>query len=390
MHPRPCGNVKRAGRFPRRRGDAPYQAYRERMAQWFPPQARGCTCGPHHDRLHAGVSPAGAGMHPPPTIRVRARDGFPRRRGDAPSVMSGTPPSSQFPPQARGCTTVHRSRRRRPGVSPAGAGMHRGRSPRPSSPSRFPRRRGDAPTPESANAKPAAFPPQARGCTFAKSSPAAGAVVSPAGAGMHPPPAHGCASRRCFPRRRGDAPLLVASWRKAGSFPPQARGCTSSVRRDPAIPPVSPAGAGMHPGSLRSHPGPPGFPRRRGDAPRVASPLTIRNPFPPQARGCTFAGHTDPIGRPVSPAGAGMHLRLTAVASTSRSFPRRRGDAPRPRPPACPSILFPPQARGCTLHGAGPQPARMVSPAGAGMHPVPTPPPLAAPGFPRRRGDAPQ
>ena len=389
MHPR--RGHPRAGtrRFPRRRGDAPEAPAARDMSGLFPPQARGCTVGICETVAYRDVSPAGAGMHLIRFVPGSFLDGFPRRRGDAPSASAAGDQVIAFPPQARGCTWREGRDRGGAEVSPAGAGMHRSATPTRAARPSFPRRRGDAPPPRAAGHPARRFPPQARGCTEVPGLGDQVGRVSPAGAGMHPRRASSVAVVMGFPRRRGDAPDLAIGVYFSGRFPPQARGCTRDHSRRPAHDGVSPAGAGMHRHRVHGLSSRPGFPRRRGDAP-LPGPGCPHDPaFPPQARGCTLSPSRSISGCLVSPAGAGMHPGLERPPRPGQCFPRRRGDAPPISQRLKCGFRFPPQARGCTLGCSSEALCRRVSPAGAGMHPSPTTCPGWPAGFPRRRGDAP-
>ena len=369
MHP-PQWRVDRLFEsFPRRRGDAPRVRFGRTGGAPFPPQARGCTSLRPGSTRARNVSPAGAGMHPRLWASTERGICFPRRRGDAPGDSRARPRPVPFPPQARGCTDAGRHPRDGGPVSPAGAGMHRLHGGCPAGDGRFPRRRGDAPRRAEVRLRKRAFPPQARGCTRAIRDALTRRAVSPAGAGMHPPPP-----------RRGS---------RVSRFPPQARGCTAERHRHVQSQDVSPAGAGMHRAKFSPTPPWPCFPRRRGDAPqrRILDFRVLR--FPPQARGCTLVAARPGGDADVSPAGAGMHLFLTGQSRLTVRFPRRRGDAPFLRPTSAPPELFPPQARGCTAKKFIPGELDPVSPAGAGMHRTDRSSAGSESGFPRRRGDAP-
>ena len=389
MHPRRRPARTALGGFPRRRGDAPSLRRKPAPLIPFPPQARGCTRADGEVRRFPRVSPAGAGMHPTRLGRPGATPGFPRRRGDAPTERPGDSRPAKFPPQARGCTAIPRRGSKPTSVSPAGAGMHLGlHSPIPGT-HRFPRRRGDAPIQVETSHASAKFPPQARGCTGSLLRVLIQGIVSPAGAGMHPGGRRPTRARPRFPRRRGDAPCGECGDSPPPGFPPQARGCTITVPTPGASEAVSPAGAGMHRTRTGPDSGRTRFPRRRGDAPLALRPAVHQVVFPPQARGCTLL-----VGQPddlpvVSPAGAGMHPPPGDAAGRCACFPRRRGDAPELLLMMTVLAKFPPQARGCTDPAAVPDRRRVVSPAGAGMHrpPVATAPSRSS--FPRRRGDAP-
>ena len=132
-----------------------------------------------------------------------------------------------------------------------------------------------------------------------------------------------------------------------------------------------------------------GFPRRRGDAPAHLTWVRVFEEVPPQARGCTRGRGNGTYTRQGSPAGAGMHPRRDGQNSTKPGFPRRRGDAPDTDERIIHFFRVPPQARGCTLsHFLGAL-HYFGSPAGAGMHPLVKFLTFFYHRFPRRRGDAP-
>ena len=172
-----------------------------------------------------------------------------------------------------------------------------------------------------------------------------------------------------FPRRRGDGPRIRRSWRGDRPFPPQARGWTSGLV-------WGITGAAV----------------------------------PPQARGWTVRVSGQEQGLPVSPAGAGMDLSVclrggrrvrfprrrgdgpstTPAETVLAMFPRRRGDGPSPRNRQNRACRFPPQARGWTgRRPLDPSPS-LVSPAGAGMDPSSRRARRRFARFPRRRGDGPR
>ena len=272
-----------------------------------------------------------------------------------------------FPPQARGWTPADGLGRRCRCVSPAGAGMDPLRGLPASIGAGFPRRRGDGPVENDRIAVDLMFPPQARGWTLYRPDIAAPDAVSPAGAGMDPGTSRRSASSRCFPRRRGDGPALRREIGDGLGFPPQARGWTGERRQAARPRKVSPAGAGMDLSSDSERTAAEGFPRRRGDGPRSSGLPYASSSFPPQARGWTPPPGTDRLPTRVSPAGAGMDLRGIAAPGAAGRFPRRRGDGPPPIQPRNGRHPFPPQARGWTRRRWAAFAAAAVSPAGAGM-----------------------
>ncbi len=151
-----------------------------------PPHARGCTLVSGEYIVKEVGSPARAGMHPEVRLRDGERRRFPRTRGDAPLDGTGANQWYAVPPHARGCT---------PGTfgymcwqqgSPARAGMHPAGSRRSTSPTGFPRTRGDAPLSLGGSVTLNTVPPHARGCTPACRGCAGVSSGSPARAGMHP------------------------------------------------------------------------------------------------------------------------------------------------------------------------------------------------------------
>ena len=377
-------------RFPRRRGDGPDVGGRQLGLVEFPPQARGWTQrdrGGHHD---AEVSPAGAGMDPW-SFSCGWRSGcFPRRRGDGPHHPHDPRETTRFPPQARGWTPLPAPMIRYRFVSPAGAGMDRSKGTQVCLVVRFPRRRGDGPLFGASSPAVPGFPPQARGWTLDEPEAVGDPGVSPAGAGMDPGSRRTPPASGRFPRRRGDGP---DRWRGAcicESFPPQARGWTVAAVHGAVRLQVSPAGAGMD-RMRRRRPHPRRrFPRRRGDGPQVVVEVVAVIGFPPQARGWTLNRRRKASRVVVSPAGAGMDRRQVVSLEIAGCFPRRRGDGPGPVGAAERLVEFPPQARGWTAGVDDLPGCPGVSPAGAGMDPDPGVEAGVGRRFPRRRGDGPQ
>ena len=115
-------------------------------------------------------------------------------------------------------------------------------------------------------------------------------TVSPAGAGMDPAYSFSCPSSISFPRRRGDGPEMNADERRRFWFPPQARGWTLHEDTGVLHYTVSPAGAGMDRSSCIATAPRHCFPRRRGDGPVVVLMRGGEERFPPQARGWTRIG----------------------------------------------------------------------------------------------------
>ena len=334
--------------FPRRRGDGPNSSRLPAGIFGFPPQARGWTGSGARTPWRRPVSPAGAGMDLKGKGRARQGRGFPRRRGDGPVMSAAVSRSGRFPPQARGWTYPTQDGFSGGSVSPAGAGMDRRRHRDLWSRGGFPRRRGDGPRPGCRRGPSRGFPPQARGWTPARIGPNSEAAVSPAGAGMDLRHPWARSIRSSFPRRRGDGPSLGPGISRRARFPPQARGWTRNIRWREPSPCVSPAGVGMDRVMRRVPSTGRCFPRRRGDGPLLPVSDERLLGFPPQARGWTGASRRPGLDPPVSPAGAGMDRRRSGKHWNQPRFPRRRGDGPIGLASIASASSFPPQARGWT------------------------------------------
>ena len=93
---------------------------------------------------------------------------FPRVRGDVPRCLASDPRLPQFSPRARGCSLQGCPLIWPGGVFPACAGMFRPHQPRPGSGLCFPRVRGDVPLVMVGSPKCPMFSPRARGCSHTR------------------------------------------------------------------------------------------------------------------------------------------------------------------------------------------------------------------------------
>ena len=279
------------------------------------------------------------------------RPGFPRTRGDGPNLYGAADPVSLFPPHARGWTLIDGLAKRPLGVSPARAGMDRARRSRCAAPWRFPRTRGDGPDHGGQFAVRPVFPPHARGWTRGGPARLGSRRVSPARAGMDRPWCVAPTPCECFPRTRGDGPALIRVPKLADWFPPHARGWTGDGRRDPPVRAVSPARAGMDRRRWVLLVGPCCFPRTRGDGPSRSSAGAMFLEFPPHARGWTAPAANRRAGGAVSPARAGMDPGSGTDGAGTAGFPRTRGDGPVADWAEEGNNSFPPHARGRTRIG---------------------------------------
>ncbi len=233
----------------------------------FPPHPRGWTpLRPASQRQHT-VSPAPAGMDRILCDTLLPRRCFPRTRGDGPRLRGSAEPETEFPPHPRGWTLEAIRTSARVDVSPAPAGMDPlARDPWRAREG-FPRTRGDGPPRGMYFLMIVAFPPHPRGWTLHPDFPHADVPVSPAPAGMDPAPSSRRLQCRCFPRTRGDGPPELLPVEGVRLFPPHPRGWTVQLKRVIGQMDVSPAPAGMDPPTKDDRERHESFPRTRGDGP---------------------------------------------------------------------------------------------------------------------------
>ena len=186
---------------------------------------------------------------------------FPRIREDVPHVGYHYRHLERFSPHTRGCSSAAPRPRRRTTVFPAYAGMFLCSSPAKAPYYRFPRIRGDIPVNVPRQEQVAQFSPRARGCSsWPQPSPPFGSVF-PACAGMFCQYGYSTCCSRCFPRVRGDVPLVFRGERLLVWFSPHTRGCSLSKPIGRVSKAVFPAYAGMFP-APGNHSNPGGcFPR---------------------------------------------------------------------------------------------------------------------------------
>ena len=275
--------------FPRPRGDGPHLTTGSRIGSGVSPPTRGWTVLGAAPAAGGGGFPAHAGMDPPVAHSSPSAHGFPRPRGDGPSIYPADLTGPQVSPPTRGWTVLTEHRVSLRLGFPAHAGMDPPHTRSPRSLRGFPRPRGDGPRSPETVIRPAAVSPPTRGWTHGLT----GHRQAPRGF-----PAHAGMDRRLSPHRH----VLVRFPRPRGDGPP-------------AMAPVTmpsggfPAHAGMDPFRFRWPPSDAGFPRPRGDGPAVDTVL-----------GTFLRGF---------PAHAGMDLTRIWPVPSSGGFPRPRGDGPR-------------------------------------------------------------
>ena len=161
----PAVQQERKG-FPRVRGDVPPAMRSTAQFRMFSPRARGCS-NPYPALLpKQAVFPACAGMFPAFGREAVSFASFPRVRGDVPQYCRFCYRLPRFSPRARGCSVDGAEVGGEGVVFPACAGMFRIFSHARAAPKRFPRVRGDVPTPGYGISIPRLFSPRARGCSF--------------------------------------------------------------------------------------------------------------------------------------------------------------------------------------------------------------------------------
>ena len=173
------------------------------------------------------------------------------------------------------------------------------------------------------------FSPRARGCSAEKSARREASTVFPACAGMFLRFDGVEPFVRCFPRVRGDVPVLVTLRKRAKPFSPRARGCSTLPTRN-----------------VLQH----SFPRVRGDVPKLMGAGAKSLLFSPRARGCSENTITVKQMAEVFPACAGMFRTINEPVINCKSFS--------------------PRARGCSAAQGLSGPFDEVFPACAGMFPT--------------------
>ena len=376
-------------RFPRTRGDGPYFEMLCPFVETVSPHTRGWTPAkirlvalPEGFPAHAGMDPRSNGWS---SLGLR----FPRTRGDGPRALSPPAGARAVSPHTRGWTHARPSPAWRGVGFPAHAGMDPISTSTASSPSRFPRTRGDGPVLSTSIRRVPKVSPHTRGWTHAPAHQPDSRPGFPAHAGMDPcRPSRGDRTRR-FPRTRGDGPVGREMQSAMRRVSPHTRGWTLIEHPRPTRMPGFPAHAGMDPGPGDAARGSGGFPRTRGDGPGPARTSTRKPRVSPHTRGWTenVVGHALPTKG--FPAHAGMDPDIDGAGGASDGFPRTRGDGPDidARPGAAAAVS--PHTRGWTA-----DPARRIRrprgfPAHAGMDPRSSSASSSSTRFPRTRGDGP-
>ena len=191
------------------------------------------------------VFPAHAGMFPTLTHGLTQLGGFPRARGDVPSLASSGSSGATFSPRTRGCSRCGTAPHQRCEVFPAHAGMFPPSGQPKAAVDGFPRARGDVPPKTQVETPPFQFSPRTRGCSLPILGVDSPPVVFPAHAGMFRRLRGVAGQRWCFPRARGDVPPRKIGLGYSTGFSPRTRGCSPGEILPQPIIRVFPAHAGM-------------------------------------------------------------------------------------------------------------------------------------------------
>ena len=390
MDPCGCTCTPAASRFPRTRGDGPRPAGLLVGRYGVSPHTRGWTQPPVDVVAPVAGFPAHAGMDRVGFERGFAGLRFPRTRGDGPTPPSPSHSSDAVSPHTRGWTRRSRRGGRANRGFPAHAGMDRSDTADHACQRWFPRTRGDGPMGRLITTARMRVSPHTRGWTVPEVVHRHGRRGFPAHAGMDLQRSRLPQATCGFPRTRGDGPVATFRGMPLPGVSPHTRGWTHRVRRGARPVLGFPAHAGMDPAACpRCRPSS-RFPRTRGDGPPSRRTSVPPRRVSPHTRGWTSRKLSDGSRRRGFPAHAGMD-RSTARASTGASwFPRTRGDGPAIALPTWQRDGVSPHTRGWThqqRHDG--LPARGF-PAHAGMDPGRSLASSRIPRFPRTRGDGPQ
>ena len=235
--------------------------------------------------------------------------GFPRPRGDGPFLTGHADKVRQVSPPTRGWTSVSSPAARRNTGFPAHAGMDRQQGSHRRQERRFPRPRGDGPSPRVVVPPVAWVSPPTRGWTRYRYHGPQGPLGFPAHAGMDPRGLRSPAYREGFPRPRGDGPGSIRAEIDALVVSPPTRGWTRRLRLLQRARVGFPAHAGMDRSRPTTATGTERFPRPRGDGPWFWSYGGLAPEVSPPTRGWTRRKRGLPRSRPGFPAHAGMDPR---------------------------------------------------------------------------------
>src|SRR5690606_18737342 len=151
--------------LPRTRGDGPPKQTKTNNRRYSPPHARGWTLHDAGVITYVRLSPARAGMDLWSDLRISEPLPLPRTHGDGPALLRFHQKTLGSPPHARGWTAQFPERTHCDALSPARAGMDPPPSTARPCTTPLPRTRGDGPLLEHVVTDPQGSPPHARGWT---------------------------------------------------------------------------------------------------------------------------------------------------------------------------------------------------------------------------------
>ena len=337
-----------AWRFPRPRGDGPPGSSSGSAAEPVSPPTRGWTPAVDQKGTGAAGFPAHAGMDPSLPEVLQSLPRFPRPRGDGPLRVGPVGHQREVSPPTRGWTRTSPSGNVCALGFPAHAGMDPIEAPAPGICSGFPRPRGDGPPGSPGGNETDEVSPPTRGWTSGPRVKPRSSPGFPAHAGMDPRGSVRCWPWRRFPRPRGDGPSPDAAIAESGEVSPPTRGWTTDGADSPRACPGFPAHAGMDPAITPSRGRPQWFPRPRGDGPRRIRDQARVQAVSPPTRGWTVPVVVTDLNEEGFPAHAGMDPRGAPCGRPRTWFPRPRGDGPYSVSACCPGPLVSPPTRGWT------------------------------------------
>ena len=315
--------------FPRARGDRPRAIALSPYATTVSPRSRGSTLSAVGEHRLAGGFPALAGIDPRRRPCLRRRCRFPRARGDRPYDHAHLPRTLRVSPRSRGSTREIDDQVTALGGFPALAGIDPSWRSCASSASRFPRARGDRPETEPYAGRDPPVSPRSRGSTLEATMFDTLSLGFPALAGIDLSAAHQVTELRRFPRARGDRPSSVPPAVLRQEVSPRSRGSTRRHRLHRPGHRGFPALAGIDPFWAMVNCSPTRFPRARGDRPQTAIISIQSSTVSPRSRGSTFRRIAPARVMTGFPALAGIDLEEHPRPVGEGRFPRARGDRPR-------------------------------------------------------------
>ena len=223
MDPCAISASHRSSGFPRPRGDGPASHLFRLDHLTVSPPTRGWTPHPTPGTDRGGGFPAHAGMDLRRGGRKMPVGGFPRPRGDGPDSDTGPSPRAWVSPPTRGWTGLGLRQRCAVRGFPAHAGMDPMLMTRAMRSAGFPRPRGDGPTLSSYRRYRAVVSPPTRGWTRRHGKQRSYTDGFPAHAGMDlEPAAQDASTRRVSPPTRGWTYMRLTAILRFYGFPAHA------------------------------------------------------------------------------------------------------------------------------------------------------------------------